>query len=316
MANILVTGAAGFIGSHLVDRLIRDGHRVVGVDNFRLGRRGNLGDALKSGAFSFFEHDVSAGDFPGKFDPGFAVEWVWHMAANSDIAAGGVDPGVDLKDTFLTTFRVLEWMKIHGAGRLAFASTSAVYGMREEAITEDSGPLFPISNYGAMKLAAEAAISAALEAWLGRADIFRFPNVIGARATHGAIFDFVQKLRVTPEVLEVLGDGTQRKPYLHVTELVEAMIFIAECADAKLNYFNIGPEDDVSVRTIAEEVVARVSPGAVIRYGPGGRGWVGDVPRFRYSTAKLRELGWTGGTSSLDAVRRAVDEIARENQGG
>lgn len=316
MANILVTGAAGFIGSHLVDRLIRDGHRVVGVDNFRLGRRGNLDEAMKSGAFSFFERDVSADDFPRTFEPGCEVEWVWHLAANSDIAAGGVDPGVDLKDTFLTTFRVLEWMKTHGAGRLAFASTSAVYGVRDEAITEDSGPLFPISNYGAMKLAAEAAISAALEAWLGRADIFRFPNVIGARATHGAIFDFVRRLTHAPDGLDVLGDGTQRKPYLHVSDLVDAMLLIAERADAKLNYFNIGPEDDVSVRTIAGEVVARVAPGAVIRYGSGGRGWVGDVPRFRYSTAKLRALGWTSGTTSLEAVRRAVDEIARENQAG
>ena len=311
--NILVTGAAGFIGSHLVDALLARGHRVVGVDNLSLGTRANLQDALGQSGFTFIEGDVSTESFVETFDPGRPIDWVWHMAANSDIPAGVDDPQVDFKDTFLTTFRILAWMRKNKVPRLAFASTSAVYGLRDKPIEEDSGPMLPISNYGAMKLASEGCISAAAEAWLGRADIFRFPNVIGSRATHGALFDFVRRLRQNPGQLEVLGDGTQQKPYLHVGNLVEAMLFIADHAKDKVNYFNVGPEDDVSVRAMAEEVVAQTAPGAKIIYGGDSRGWVGDVPKFRYSTAKLRKLGWGAQMTSPEAVKLAVAEIVAEN---
>jgi len=311
--NILVTGAAGFIGSHLVDALLARGHRVIGVDNLSLGTRENLRGVLDNPNFALIECDISTESFVHTFDPGCRIDWVWHMAANSDIPAGVHDAKVDFKDTFLTTFRILAWMKEKAVPRLACASTSAVYGMRDKPIEEDSGPLLPISNYGAMKLASEGCISAAAEAWLGRADIFRFPNVIGSRATHGAIFDFVRKLRQNPAQLGVLGDGSQQKPYLHVANLVESMLFIADHAQGKLNYYNVGPEDDVSVRFMAEEVVAQVAPGAKIAFGTGNRGWVGDVPKFRYSTAKLRTLGWNAQMSSPDAVRLAVREVAAEN---
>jgi UDP-glucose 4-epimerase len=311
--NILVTGAAGFIGSHLVDALLARGHRVVGVDNLSLGTRANLRGVLENPSFKLVECDISEEKFVETFDPGCKIDWVWHMAANSDIPAGVHDANVDFKDTFLTTFRVLAWMRKNSVPRLAFASTSAVYGLRDEPITEDSGPMLPISNYGAMKLASEACISAAAEAWLGRADIFRFPNVIGSRATHGALFDFVRRLRQNPAQLEVLGDGTQQKPYLHVANLVEAMLFIADHAKEKVNYFNVGPEDNVSVRAMAEEVVSQAAPGAEIIYGTDSRGWVGDVPKFRYSTAKLRDLGWGAQMTSPEAVKLAVSEIVAEN---
>ena len=163
--NILVTGAAGFIGSHLVDALLARGHRVVGVDNLSLGTRAQLQDVLGQSGFTFIEGDVSTESFVESFDPRLPIDWVWHMAANSDIPAGVDDPQVDFKDTFLTTFRVLAWMRRNHVPRLAFASTSAVYGLRDEPIEEDSGPMLPISNYGAMKLASEGCISAAAEAW-------------------------------------------------------------------------------------------------------------------------------------------------------
>jgi len=171
--------------------------------------------------------------------------------------------------------------------------------------------LFPISSYGATKLGSEAIISAALERFLERAWIFRFPNVIGGRATHGAIFDFIRKLRKNPGELEVLGDGSQEKPYLHVSELLDAMLFLFDRVKDKLNYFNIAPDGSATtVRQIAETVVEVVSPGAKIRYTGGSKGWVGDVPRFRYSIEKLKAAGWAPKMTSNQAVELAVHENA------
>ncbi len=309
----LVTGAAGFIGSHLVDALLARGERVIGLDNFTLGRRSNLAAALAHPAFELLELDVN--DVPAclaALTPrlaGARPATVWHLAANSDIQAGGRNPSVDLQLTFLTTFHVLQLMEKLGLRRLAFASTSAIYGALDCELQEDSGPLFPVSNYGAMKLASEGAISAALERFLERAWICRFPNVVGGRATHGAIFDFIRKLRANPAELEVLGDGLQEKPYLHVSELISAMLFIHDRAGEKLNCFNIAPVTGAStVRFMAEATVRAVAPDAAIRYTGGARGWVGDVPKFRYSTAKLRALGWTGRLASDAAVELAIRE--------
>ena len=239
---------------------------------------------------------------------------VWHLAANSDIPAGVEDPSIDLQRTFLTTVGTLAAMRTHGISTLHFASSSAIYGdlgMRE--IVEDIGPLEPISNYGAMKLASEAQIRASVEAYLPRANIFRFPNVIGVPATHGVIMDFIAKLRATPHRLDVLGDGSQQKAYLHVDDLIEAMLHIAS-RDGRYVVYNIGPTDEgVTVRWIAETVRDYVAPNATIHFGEGSRGWVGDVPRFWYSTARLRATGWAPRVGSEDAVRRAVAEIAQED---
>ena len=308
-----VTGAAGFIGSHLVDQLLARGQRVLGADNFVLGRRENLAPALAHPRFTFRELDVNdvaaTVAFLREQSAAGPIDTVWHMAANSDIPAGVKDPDVDLRLTFLTTFNVLKAMHALGIPRLAFASSSAIYGPHDGDLREDTGPLFPISNYGAMKLASEGAITAALERYLQQVWLFRFPNVIGGRATHGVIFDFLHKLRANPAELEVLGDGTQEKPYLHVTELVEAMLYIHEHGVAKLNCFNIAPAPGAAtVRYIAEAVVRLAAPGARIRYTGGSRGWVGDVPKFSYSTAKLQALGWSPTLSSLQAVERTIGE--------
>lgn len=313
-SHCLVTGAAGFIGSHLVDALLERGARVTGVDNLKLGKREHLALASKNPAFKFFHADINdlaamekiiaAESDSGPFDT------VWHLAANSDIRAGVEDPDVDYRDTFLTTHSVLKLMRQSKIRAIAFASTSAIYGALKQQLSEDTGPLFPISSYGAMKLASEAAISAAAEAFLQRAWIFRFPNVVGSRPTHGAIFDFIQKLERNPNELEVLGDGTQQKPYLHVADLVEAMLFIASQGKEKINYFNVGPDDaGATVRYMAETTVREASPTAKIRYTGGDRGWVGDVPKVHYSIEKIRSFGWSPRSTSNQAVERAVKEI-------
>ena len=314
----LIAGGAGFVGVNLARRLLADGESVLVVDDLSRGRRDLLVEFEADPNFAFRRADCSDADalLGAMENANEQVAHLWHMAANSDIPAGVSDPRIDLQRTFLTTFGVLLAMRRAKIPELHFASSSAVYGdFGDVDIHEEIGPLEPISNYGAMKLASEAQIRAAVEAYLPRADIFRFPNVIGVPATHGVIWDFVRKLKATPERLEVLGDGSQQKAYLYVDDLVDAMLHISRLKE-RYKVFNIGPTDDgVTVRMIAEAVRDRVSPAAAIAYGEGNRGWVGDVPRFRYSVRKLAATGWVPRLRSEEAVRRAVDEIARQEIG-
>ena len=310
----LVTGGAGFVAVNLIRRLLAAGDRVIALDDLSTGRRETLAAFEDAPAFSFVQADCSDAGRTGQvIAEAGGVDEIWHLAANSDIPAGVSDPDIDLRRTFLTTFGVLGAMRSQKVQTLHFASSSAIYGDHGDGlIHEDVGPLMPISNYGAMKLASEAQISAAAEAGLGRINILRFPNVIGAPATHGVILDFVRKLQATPDRLEVLGDGTQQKAYLHVDDLVSAMLHIRSLEGAR-QVFNIGPADDgVTVRFIAETVRDRVSPGAEIAFGQGNRGWVGDVPRFRYSIDRLATSGWRATLPSHAAVTRAVDEIVAQ----
>jgi UDP-glucose 4-epimerase len=313
--TILVTGGAGFIANTLVESILSRGDSVICLDNLSRGTVSNVARFTRKNSFRFSTVDLADLDafrscLDSHVDLG-PISEVWHLAANSDIPAGIADPGVDLRDTFMTTFNVLRVMEERKIGELLFASSSAIYGdLGEKELTESTGPLFPISNYGAMKLASEAMITAAAEKFLDRALLFRFPNVVGLPATHGVILDFIRRLRSDPDHLDVLGDGSQRKSYLHVTELVEAMLFIQGRAAKKVDVFNIGPSDaGIHVRDIARETVAAVAPGARLKFGTDNKGWVGDVPCFAYSTAKLSELGWTPKLSSLEAVRRAIREI-------
>lgn len=311
----LITGGAGFIPVNLARRLIVGGHRVIAVDDLSRGRLDALDEFAGSNLFAFRQADCADGQAiqTALADLGDRIDAVWHMAANSDIPAGVADHRIDLHRTFMTTVGTLEFMREREVPVLHFASSSAIYGDHGTTeIHEDIGPLQPISNYGAMKLASEAQIRAAVEAWLPRADVFRFPNVIGVPATHGVILDFMRKLKDDPSVLPVLGDGTQQKAYLHVDDLVDAMLRIADM-DGRYLVFNIGPADaGVTVRSIAEAVRDRVAPKAELAFGEGDRGWVGDIPRFRYSVARLAATGWGPRLSSEEAVRRAVDEIAAQ----
>jgi UDP-glucose 4-epimerase len=315
----VVAGGAGFIGANLCRRLLEQGRTVVVVDNLLRGRVEHLSGATATSRLHFVEADLAK---RGLADGAFAkaatfgkVDEVWHLAANSDIPAGVADSDVDLKDTFLTTVEILRCMKANKIGKLYFASSSAIYGdLGDIPLTEDIGPLLPISNYGAMKLASEALISASAESHLQRACLFRFPNVVGVPATHGVILDFIRKLKTNGKRLDVLGNGTQRKAYLHVGDLVAAMLFVSTRSEIpKLLPINIGPVDDgVYVNWIAEQVLKRVAPSAIIRFGTGNRGWVGDVPAFHYSTLKLQAMGWRPALGSEAAILRAINEIAQQ----
>lgn len=315
----IVAGGAGFVGANLVPKLLADDRVVVVVDNYSRGAATNLVAVQNHPKLRLIEADLSVREqVRNVFEAASAwgtVEEVWHLAANSDIPAGVLDADVDFKDTFRTTFELLRAMRDFAVGTLHFASSSAVYGdMGDQCLHEAIGPLLPISNYGAMKLASEAQASAAAESYLTRVNLFRFPNVVGVPATHGVILDFVNKLAKDRSVLHVLGDGTQQKAYLHVSDLVDAMCLVARRpAASKVELVNIGPTDiGATVRWIAERVVARVAPGARIAYGSGNRGWVGDVPKFNYSTDRIQSYGWRPALTSEQAIARAVDEIAAQ----
>ena len=313
----IVTGGAGFIGKNLVEKLAYSGRRVLILDDLSSGGQARIDALVANPLIEFRQVDCADAEAMAAAlaAVGGSLDTVWHMAANSDIPAGIADPRIDLHRTFQTTFGVLELMRRTRAATLRFASSSAIYGpFGDVPIFEDIGPLAPISNYGAMKLASEAQINAAVEAFLPRAEIYRFPNVVGVPATHGVIYDFVNKLRANADVLEVLGDGSQQKAYLHVDDLIDAMLHISTLQGRRLT-FNIGPDDEgVTVRFIAETVRDRVAPGASIAYGKGPRGWVGDVPTFRYSVQRLSDAGWKPSRSSAQTVVRAVEEIVASEQ--
>ncbi len=315
----IVAGGAGFIGANLIPELLMRGGVVVCADNFSRGSTANLrkmdGDPdlhILNADLSIRSQVTQLFDSARNHGP---IREVWHLAANSDIPAGVLDSDIDFKDTFLTTFELLRAMRSFDVGTLHFASSSAVYGdLGEQRLHEGIGPLLPISNYGAMKLASEAQVSASAESFLSQVNLFRFPNVVGVPATHGVILDFVNKLVADPAVLHVLGDGTQQKAYLHVSDLIRAMLQVAgRQTKQRLELVNIGPTDvGATVRWIAETVVARVAPRARIVYGEGNRGWIGDVPKFNYATERIQSYGWCPVLDSEQAVERAVNEIATQ----
>lgn len=313
--RILVTGGAGFIGSHLCDALRGRGHHLVVVDDLSLGRRSNIAHLL-SGSNATELHVMSIAD------PDFAplvreskVDTVFHLAANSDIAAGSKNRRVDLERTFLTTWQVLEAMAEVGVSELIFASTSAIYGDVPTPTDEDYGPLLPVSFYGAAKLAGEAYCSAYAFRHGIRTWTVRFPNVVGSRATHGVIFDFVTRLIADASVLTVLGNGKQEKPYLHVSDLLRAIMHVWDNVNPEpYEVFNVSPRSSSKVETIAELVLQAmgIDGKTELQYGSEPAGWPGDVPTFSYDPSKIEALGWRCSMSSDEAVRAAANEVVAQ----
>lgn len=310
--KVLVTGGAGFIGSHLCDALLERGDEVVCADRLAFGTTANVDHLAGREGFELVEMDLSELEpTVGLFDR-VQPDAVYHLAANSDIQKGGQEPSIDFRDTFLTTRCVLEGMRASGCGKIFFSSTSAVYGERcGEALTEEAGGIKPVSYYGGAKLASEALLDSYAAMLDMEALVFRFPNVIGPRLTHGVVFDFVRKLREDPEELEILGDGRQCKPYIFVLDLVEAIDSLSREWDPGVAVYNVGVAGGgTTVTRIAEIVREEMGlPGARFRYTGGDRGWKGDVPRFDYDISKVLATGWRPTHTSDEAVRAAVRAV-------
>ena len=304
--NIVITGGAGFIGSHLCDVLIADGHNVTVVDNLVLGKVENIEHLINNPNFRFLREDLNNGHAMNMIFMDGEFDMVYHLAANSDIQKGGKDPMVDYQLTFNTTFNVLQMMKKYEVKKFFFASTSAIYGETYDVLNEDYGPLKPVSNYGAGKLASEAFISAFASTYHIQTWITRFPNVVGERFTHGVIYDFIHKLQKNPNELEVLGNGEQCKPYVYVKDLVAGIQFVINNSNEPYNVYMLGSDTRTKVKEIAAMVIEEMGLNASIRYTGGDRGWVGDVPEFRYDLTKVNNLGWKASYDSNGAVRKAI----------
>ena len=307
-APIVVTGGAGAIGSVLVQALLSAGATVRVVDNLSSGRRAALPSPTSAPRLSFHEVDLARGGLPDEVARGAGA--IWHLAANPDIRKGTANPRVDLENGTLATFHVLESARHADVPRFLFSSSSVVYGLASVQPTPETyGPLAPESLYGAAKLAGEAMLSAYAHSYGLTAHIFRFANIIDGRMNHGILFDFFRKLRADPARLEVLGDGRQAKSYLRTEDCVAGMRRAAGHAPARVNFFNLGGPDRISVREIAEKVVRAFGATARIEYTGGEKGWTGDVPQQLLSIDKLRGLGWAPSSGSAGAVDRTIAEL-------
>jgi UDP-glucose 4-epimerase len=307
-----VTGGAGFIGSWVVDRLVRKNY-VTAYDNLSTGREEFVAHHLGKHHFRFVKADLL--DVGKLFKEMKGHEYVWHMAANPDIRKGTDSTMFDLQQNTIATYNVLECARRTDVKGLVFSSTSTVYGRAKVLPTpEDYGPLLPISLYGASKLACEGLISAYSELYGIRSWIFRFANIVGHRSTHGILYDLVEKLNRNPRKLEVLGDGKQRKSYMLVEECVDGMVYGFRHAKDKVNYFNLGAEDQITVKRIVEILVEETRLTDVrIKYTGGESGWKGDVPRFLLSTKKMAKLGWRPKHTSEEAIREAARIVVKEH---
>lgn len=301
-----VTGGAGFIGSNLVDRLLAEGHAVTAYDNFSTGREAFLERARQQVGFRLVRGDLLDTDTLRQALDGH--DFVFHLAANADVRFGTQHPGRDLEQNTLGTFQVLEAMRVNGVRRIAFASTGSIYGEPEVFPTPERCP-FPVqtSLYGASKLAGEGLIAAYVHGFGFQAFVFRFVSILGERYTHGHVFDFYRKLCADPHVIEVLGNGRQRKSYLYVQDCVDAMLTVLARAEAPFNVYNLGSEEACTVDESLGWICARLGLGPERRYTGGERGWVGDSPFILLDTAKLRALGWQPRLGIRASVERTLD---------
>jgi UDP-glucose 4-epimerase len=315
--KIVVTGGAGFIGSTLVDRLMAAGHSITVVDNLSGGDRNFIAGHAGSPNFRLVVQDVR--DTPAliaALDP--TVDLVYHLAANADIARGVQDPTLDFENSIIATFSVLQAMRHHGIKKLVYTSGSGVYGdLGTRFVPETQGPLEPVSMYGASKMSSEGLISAFVHLYGMQSWIVRPANIIGPRSTHGVVFDFIRKLQKNPSELAILGDGKQRKAYLHVDDVIDALLLIQKRSKQPLSIFNLTSTSFLTVNRIADLVIAGMKLGKVKRtHTPGKAGWKGDVPVIRLTNARLAKLGWKPRYDSTRAVSATVKALLADARFG
>ncbi len=305
-----VTGGAGFIGSHIVDELVRRNYDVVVYDNLSTGFQKHLRSGPAQNRARLIVGDIL--DYDKLVRSMKDVDVVFHLAANADVRRGFVETDLDLKQGVITTYNVLEAMRRTGVKSIIFSSSSVVYGNAEKKPTpEDYGPLLPVSFYGSAKLASEGLITAFSNLYGFRYYIFRFANIVGKNGTHGVIPDFVRKLKQNPGVLEVKGDGKQKKSYVTVEECVNAILYVYEKSKSNYNLFNISADSQVTVKEIAEMVRDAVSKEAKITYEKTREGWPGDITDSYLANAKLTGLGYNVRTTSTEAVKIGIQEALK-----
>lgn len=305
MADLII-GGSGFVGRNLARRLEEQGREVVVLDRNH--------DSTGSFAGHFIRGDAQEPEFLKDVLEDIRPDDIYHLAANSDISAGVADASLDFGDTLMTTLALRAAVVEIPVARLVFASSSAIFGISDAPLGEESSQLpAPVSWYGKAKLASEYVLeSLAAQQSSLRVLAVRFPNVVGPLATHGVVFDFVRKLRKDPTHLDVLGDGNQTKPYVHVTELIDGIQFFLSRGQPGVTRVNIGPPDLVSVKEIVAEVCEALAVSPDVTYQNSPFGWPGDVPRYEFDTSKMRREGFAIDTTSRDAVRRAAEALAEE----
>lgn len=304
-----VTGAAGFIGSNLIDRLLARGDEVVGYDNMSTGRREFLRDALTNPRFKLVEGDVLDGATMAAAMRG--AEFVFHLAANADVRFGLQHPEKDVQQNTIATFRVLEAMRENGVKRIAFSSTGSIYGEAEVFPTPENAP-FPVqtSLYGASKLAGEGLISAYCEGYGFQSWIFRFVSILGERYTHGHVFDFYKRLRENPKALHVLGNGKQRKSYLYVHDCIDAIFLAtANAGAAKVTILNLGADEHCTVNDSIGWITGALGLAPQLTYSGGERGWIGDSPFIFLDCGRMRKLGWAPKLTIQQGILRTLDYL-------
>ena len=289
--RVLITGVAGFVGSNFLDYLLSKGHHIVGVDNFSTGKKEFIENSIDNSNFTFLKFDLLNLRDLKKATKN--IDIVFHFAANADVRFGLQHPDKDLQQNTIVTFNVLEAMRYNNVKKIIFSSTGSVYGEPNEFPTPENCA-FPIqtSLYGASKLAAEGLIQAYCEGYNFQAWIFRFVSLLGERYSHGHVFDFYNKLRLDPNRLEVLGDGTQKKSYLYIKDCINAVMIALEKSNQKINVFNLGNYEYSEVKDSVKWIIEYLGLSPEIIYLGGKRGWVGDNPFIHLDISKILNLGW------------------------
>jgi UDP-glucose 4-epimerase len=304
--STFVTGAAGFIGSNLVDRLLGAGEVVVGYDNLSTGVLAFIASARQHQNFTFVQGDLL--DTRSLTEAMRGASRVMHLAANADVRFGFARPRQDLEQNTIATFNVLEAMRANQVGEIAFSSTGSIYGEATIVPTPEDAP-FPVqtSLYGASKLACEGMIAAYAEGYGIRARIFRFVSILGQRYTHGHVFDFMKQLANNPTRLHILGDGKQRKSYLHIDDCIDAMLLAVRESDERVAIFNLGTDEVCEVLDSVAWIVGRLRLSPQLSFSGGRQGWIGDNPLIYLDTSRISELGWHPKWSIREAVEHTVD---------